>query len=65
MNTDAISMSSGGALALHPYHKAMQYHEKQMLQLMDRMGLNPASRQKLSIIKDEENEDPMEALIGS
>ena len=65
MDTDAISRSGSGGLTLHPYHKAMQYHEKQMLQLMDRMGLNPASRQKLSIVKDGNIEDPMEALLGS
>lgn len=63
MEMDAVTMNDAGNMSLHPYHKAMQYHEKQMIQCMDRLGLNPLSRQKFNI-KEKEDMDEMEALLG-
>jgi P27 family predicted phage terminase small subunit len=64
MKEDCMASSASGALSVHPYHKAMQYHEKQMLQCMDRLGMSPLARQKLSPKDDPKDIDPMEALLA-
>lgn len=63
MEMDAITSNEAGNLSVHPYHKVMQYHEKQMMQCMDRLGLNPLSRQKFTIEPKKEI-DEMEALLA-
>jgi len=59
---DCIFTSDTGAITLHPYFKVMQHHEKQMLAYMDRLGLNPLSRQKLEFEEERELTE-MEKLI--
>ncbi len=46
---DGIATTDAGVQSVHPYHKMMQYHETQMLKYMDRLGLNPLSRNKFEI----------------
>lgn len=59
---NCIFKSDTGAITLHPYFKVMQHHEKQMLAYMDRLGLNPLSRQKMEIEEKRELSE-MEKLI--
>lgn len=51
---DCIYTNEAGNISVHPYFKVMQFHEKQVLQYMDRLGLNPLSRQKFPIKEKEE-----------
>jgi len=51
---ECIFKSDTGAITLHPFFKVMQHHEKQMLNYMDRLGLNPLARQKLNIEAEKE-----------
>lgn len=51
---DCITVGESGNIAVHPYFKVMQHHEKQMLAYMDRLGLNPLSRIKFEIKEEEE-----------
>lgn len=60
---DHMTLNASGTYTLHPHFKVMQHHEKQMLQYMDRLGLNPLSRNKFEIEKPKDI-DPMEALIN-
>lgn len=60
---DHMTMNASGMQTIHPHFKVMQHHEKQMLAYMDRLGLNPLSRNKFDIEKKKEI-DPMEALIN-
>ena len=46
---DCLITSDSGITTVHPHFKVAQHHEKQMLNYMDRMGLNPLSRQKFAI----------------
>lgn len=52
-----------GNASVHPYHKIMMDHQKMILQYMDRLGLNPLSRQKFKV-KEPIAIDEMEALLG-
>lgn len=60
---DHATLNASGTMTLHPHFKVMQHHEKQMLAYMDRLGLNPLSRNKFEIEKKKDI-DPMEALIN-
>ena|GEM_PF-4660868 len=51
---DCLITSDSGITSVHPHFKVAQHHEKQMLNYMDRLGLNPLSRQKFEIKEDEE-----------
>lgn len=62
MQSDGICSNEAGNLSVHPYHKTMQYHEKQIMQCMDRLGLNPLSRQKFNV-KEKEDYDEMEDIL--
>jgi len=46
---DCITVNDSGIVTVHPHFKIAQHHEKQMLAYMDRLGLNPLSRQKFEI----------------
>ena len=46
---DCLITSDSGITSIHPHFKVAQHHEKQMLNYMDRLGLNPLSRQKFTI----------------
>lgn len=52
-----------GNASVHPYHKIMMDHQKMILQYMDRLGLNPLSRQKFTI-EPKKDIDEMEALLA-
>lgn len=63
LENDCIAVNASGTMQVHPYHKVAEYHERQMMQCADRLGLHPKARQKLvSIEKDDIDE--MEQLIG-
>ncbi len=62
LQVDGVTTTISGNQTLHPYHKMMQYHEKQMLAYSDRLGLNPASRTKLTSPKKEKVTDIMEII---
>lgn len=62
LDHDGISTNESGTQTVHPYHKMMQYHEKQMLNYSDRLGLNPLSRTKFEIKTEKESKSIMEAL---
>ena len=51
---DCMITSDSGITAIHPHFKVAQHHEKQMLNYMDRLGLNPLSRLKFDIKEEEE-----------
>lgn len=51
---DCLITSDSGITSVHPHFKVAQHHEKQMLNYMDRLGLNPLSRQKFTIKEEEE-----------
>lgn len=53
-----------GNASVHPYHKIMMDHQKMILQYMDRLGLNPLSRQKFKIKEPDKDIDEMEALLA-
>jgi len=59
---NCIFTSDTGAITLHPYFKAMQHHEKMMLNYMDRLGLHPLSRQKMEFEEKRELSE-MEKLL--
>ncbi len=59
---DCLITSDSGITAVHPHFKVVQHHEKQMLNYMDRLGMNPLSRQKFEI-EDKKPFDEMESLI--
>ena len=54
---DCLITSDTGTTTVHPHFKVAQHHEKQMLNYMDRLGLNPLSRQKFEIKEEEEITD--------
>jgi len=60
---DCTITSDSGITSIHPHFKVAQHYEKQMLNYMDRLGLNPLARQKFDI-KEEKEIDEMESLIG-
>lgn len=49
---DCMITSDSGITAIHPHFKVAQHHEKQMLNYMDRLGLNPLSRLRFDIQED-------------
>ena len=49
MEVDGITFADTGSATVHPYHRIMMDHQKQMLNYSDRLGLNPLSRQKFDI----------------
>lgn len=52
-----------GKANVHPYHKMMLDHQKQMNTYSDRLGLNPLARLKFDI-EEKKEIDEMEALLG-
>ncbi len=62
-SVDHLTENAGGNVTIHPHFKVMQHHEKQMLAYMDRLGLNPLSRNKFEIQKPKEV-DAMDRLIN-
>ena len=52
-DNDCLITSDSGMTTVHPHFKVAQHHEKQMLNYMDRLGLNPLSRQKFEIKEEE------------
>ena len=67
---DCLITNDAGTTTVHPHFKVAQHHEKQMLNYMDRLGLNPLSRQKFEIAEKEEvidsifdNKDDDEAIL--
>ena len=62
-DNDCTITSDSGITAIHPHFKVAQHHEKQMLNYMDRLGLNPLARLKFEI-QEEKELDEMEGLIG-
>lgn len=61
---DCIITSDSGITAIHPHFKVAQHHEKQMLNYMDRLGLNPLSRQKFEIKELQKKSTIMDILNG-
>jgi P27 family predicted phage terminase small subunit len=59
---DCLITSDSGVTTVHPHFKVAQHHEKQMLVYMDRLGLNPLSRQKFPV-KEQEQYDEMRDFI--
>lgn len=61
---DCMITSDSGITSVHPHFKVAQHHEKQMLNYMDRLGLNPLSRQKFEIEEPKNNSSIMDILNG-
>ncbi len=61
---DCMITSDSGITSIHPHFKVAQHHEKQMLNYMDRLGLNPLSRQKFEIEEPKKNSSIMDILNG-
>lgn len=61
---DCLITSDSGITSVHPHFKVAQHHEKQMLNYMDRLGLNPLSRQKFEIKEPEKKSTIMDILNG-
>lgn len=59
---DCLITSDGGITSVHPHFKVAQHHEKQMLNYMDRLGLNPLSRLKFEIEKPKKKSSIMDIL---
>ena len=59
---DCTITSDTGITSVHPHFKVAQHHEKQMLNYMDRLGLNPLARQKFDIQEKKENSSIMDIL---
>jgi len=61
---DCTITSDSGITSIHPHFKVAQHHEKQMLNYMDRLGLNPLSRQKFELKEPEKKSTIMDILNG-
>jgi len=61
---DCLITSDSGITTVHPHFKVAQHHEKQMLNYMDRLGLNPLSRQKFEIKEEEKKSTLMDIING-
>jgi len=63
MEVDGVTIADSGSATVHPYHRIMLDHQKQMLNYSDRLGLNPLARLKFDI-KEPKEVDEMEGLLS-
>ena len=63
IESNCITVNASGTMQVHPYHKVAEFHERQMMQCADRLGMNPKARKNM-VQKDADEPDEMEALIG-
>jgi len=61
---DCLITSETGITSVHPHFKVAQHHEKQMLNYMDRLGLNPLARLKFEIEEPKKKSTIMDILNG-
>jgi len=62
MEIDGVTVADTGSYSVHPYHRIMMDHQKQMLNYSDRLGLNPLARQKLEPKEKKEKSSIMDIL---
>ena len=60
---DCTITNDMGTTTVHPHFKVAQHHEKQMLNYMDRLGLNPLARQKFEI-KEKEKDSLIKDILS-
>ena len=61
---NCVITSDSGITSIHPHFKVAQHYEKQMLNYMDRLGLNPLARQKFDLKEPEKKSRIMDILNG-
>lgn len=63
MEVDAVDYAAEtGSATVHPFHRVMMDHQKQMVNYSNMLGLNPLARTKFEIVEKEKNSSIMDIL---